>query len=67
MVIGGEFKGPDHDIESEFQKFFYFSAQQQQITSLYKLVEYTGDYGKFQTGVYSNYYKREMTEEEEKE
>jgi hypothetical protein len=47
MVLGGEFKGMDHEIVSEFGKYFYFSIQQQQITGIVKLMEYIGHYGKF--------------------
>lgn len=28
MVIGGEFKGPNHELVNEHEKYFNFSAQQ---------------------------------------
>ena len=67
IVMGGIFKGAKHDIQSEFGKYFYFSAQQQQVAGLMKFLEYIGNYSKFQAGVLSVFYKRELTKDQENE
>lgn len=63
--MGGEFKGTDHSILSEFGKYFYFTVKQQQITALMKFLEYVSNYGKFQAGVIAKFHKNEMTPQQE--
>ena len=66
IVIGGMFKEGRNELVDTEEGIGFFKLQKQQLMCIFKYLDYSTNYTKFQTGVQKKFLERKFTKDESK-